>query len=451
MLTSLFQRARREHSRRVARLSSKQLHDAVDLHGAHAWAELSRSNERAFVASTGELCTADPELIEAFLMHRPHTEHRARAYRLAAKAMPGGDGLLFQEGAEWKEHLRAVIPLFHHERIDAFAAVVADRFRAFASRDSSGDDLYHAITHASADIALRVLLGLDPSSSYASVIREQLVGYKLDTMRNDPTARLDVLGGLPLVALVAAPKVARSLWALRDRMAVIRDELQRARRAGALNEHTLELANIADDDARFADWVNHLYGAYNAVDYELTAALVWLGRAPEWARALRDELDAQRADAREDHRSLASLSVLRAVVRETERLSPVGNAVFRQAGERFECGGESFDAGAQVLLNLYAVMRDPSLWSDADRFDPGRWIGERESSVDPRAFVPFLAGPRRCFGRTLAELILHVGLATLIREFDVSTRSEGVRATGYFIPRFERPIAFEFRLREGVA
>ncbi|MFO0558346.1 MAG: cytochrome P450 [Polyangiales bacterium] len=447
MFTSLFKRSNRASLPRVARLSSKVLHAAVDAHGAHAWAVLAREHGGSFVASTGELCTAEPALVESFLMHRAHTEHRAKAYRLAAKAMPGADGLLFQDGEPWKEQLRAVMPIFHHERIDAFAATVADTLRTFARRAPDGADLYHAITEASAEIALKVLLGLDPASGPGLAVREQLVSYKLETMRVDRSMRLDVLGGPPIEAVLAAPRVLRSMLTLRDRVAIIRDELARARRAGMLDDTIVAVANVAADEQRFADWINHLYGAYNAVDYELTAALVCLARAPEWIEALRDELDAQPAAARADHRSLAALPVLRAIVRETERVCPVANAVFRQAGERFECQGESFAEGTQVMLNLYALMRHPDHWEEPDRFDPSRWIGEREAKIAERAFVPFLAGPRRCFGRTLAELVLHVGLSTIVREFDVVARADGVDVTGHFIPRFERPIAFELRER----
>jgi len=98
-------------------------------------------------------------------------------------------------------------------------------------------------------------------------------------MRTDRAMRLDVLGGLPIETVLAAPKVLWSMLSLRDRVAVVRDELQRTRHTGMLNEHIVELAQLAGDDQRLAGWVNHLYGAYNAVDYERTAALVWLSRA----------------------------------------------------------------------------------------------------------------------------------------------------------------------------
>ncbi|XP_043703736.1 geraniol 8-hydroxylase-like [Telopea speciosissima] len=72
----------------------------------------------------------------------------------------------------------------------------------------------------------------------------------------------------------------------------------------------------------------------------------------------------------------------------------------------------------QVLINVYAIARDPSYWVNPNRFLPDRFLG---SEIDFRGnhlcFIPFGAGRRMCPGLPLAERMLEMMLATLLNRF----------------------------------
>nr|AIO11760.1 cytochrome p450 [Croton stellatopilosus]CDM63950.1 cytochrom p450 reductase [Croton stellatopilosus] len=117
---------------------------------------------------------------------------------------------------------------------------------------------------------------------------------------------------------------------------------------------------------------------------------------------------------------VVKLPYLQAVIKETFRLHPaVPFLLPRKAGEHVEIGGFTVPKDAQVLVNAWAIGRDPSLWEDADLFIPERFLG---SDIDARGrnfeLIPFGAGRRICPGLPLAIRMLHLMLGSLINLFD---------------------------------
>ncbi|KAM4085157.1 hypothetical protein ACJW30_10G005700 [Castanea mollissima] len=114
------------------------------------------------------------------------------------------------------------------------------------------------------------------------------------------------------------------------------------------------------------------------------------------------------------------LPYLQAIVKETFRLHPpVPLLLPCKAGAHVEIQGFSVPKGAQVLVNIWAIGRDASIWEIPNSFEPGRFMGS-EIDVKGRNFelIPFGAGRRMCLGLPLALRMLHLMLGSLIHTFD---------------------------------
>ncbi|XP_030945785.1 geraniol 8-hydroxylase-like [Quercus lobata] len=115
----------------------------------------------------------------------------------------------------------------------------------------------------------------------------------------------------------------------------------------------------------------------------------------------------------------AELEQIIAIVKETVRLHPpVPLLLPSKAGADVEIQGFIVPKGAQVLVNIWAIGRDASIWEKPNSFKPERFMGS-EIDVKGRNFelIPFGAGRRMCPGLPLALRILHLMLGSLIHTF----------------------------------
>lgn len=113
------------------------------------------------------------------------------------------------------------------------------------------------------------------------------------------------------------------------------------------------------------------------------------------------------------------LDYLKAVIKETFRLHPPGPLLPREARECCEISGYTIPAKAKILINIYAMGRDPKIWKDPESFQPERFEG---SSIDFKGnhfeLIPFGAGRRICPGISFATSNIELGLAQMLYHFD---------------------------------
>uniref|UniRef100_J3LT14 Cytochrome P450 n=1 Tax=Oryza brachyantha TaxID=4533 RepID=J3LT14_ORYBR len=110
------------------------------------------------------------------------------------------------------------------------------------------------------------------------------------------------------------------------------------------------------------------------------------------------------------------LAHLQCVVRETLRLCPaVPMLMPHLSSADCKVGGYNVPRGTMLLVNAYAVHRDPAAWEEPERFMPERFEG---GGCDALLLMPFGMGRRRCPGETLALRTVALVLGTLIQCFD---------------------------------
>lgn len=111
---------------------------------------------------------------------------------------------------------------------------------------------------------------------------------------------------------------------------------------------------------------------------------------------------------------------LKAVIKESLRLHPpIPMLIPRESTEDVKVQGYDILAKTRVIINAWAIGRDPSSWEKPEEFRPERFL---ESSIDFKGndfqFIPFGAGRRGCPGTAFASSLIEITLASLLHKFN---------------------------------
>ena len=138
------------------------------------------------------------------------------------------------------------------------------------------------------------------------------------------------------------------------------------------------------------------------------------------------------------------------VVKETFRLHPVSPLLIPHAAIK-DCVVNGFDIPqkSRVLINVWAIGRDPDTWTNPEEFIPERFLG---SDVDVRGrdfqLIPFGSGRRMCPGLQLGLIVVKLVVAQLVHCFDwelpngmLPSELDMVEVFGFTTPRANHLLA----------
>ncbi|RVX13986.1 cytochrome P450 CYP736A12 [Vitis vinifera] len=145
-------------------------------------------------------------------------------------------------------------------------------------------------------------------------------------------------------------------------------------------------------------------------------------RHPRVMRQLQHELqNVVKMDRMVDESDLENLVYLNMVVKEVLRLHPIGPFLVPHAStEDITIEGHFIPKRSTILINTWAIGRDPNFWSDnVDEFLPERFIN---SNIDLQGrdfeLIPFGSGRRGCPGIQLGLRTVRLVLAQLLHCFN---------------------------------
>jgi cytochrome P450 len=116
---------------------------------------------------------------------------------------------------------------------------------------------------------------------------------------------------------------------------------------------------------------------------------------------------------------LSELHYLRLVIKETLRLHPPLPLLLPRTNyEKTEILGYTIPPGSRTVVNVWHLMRDPSIWDDPENFKPERFEGGFDFKGLNYEYIPFGSGRRICPGMTFGLATVDVALARLLYHFD---------------------------------
>ncbi|GAV75066.1 p450 domain-containing protein [Cephalotus follicularis] len=186
-----------------------------------------------------------------------------------------------------------------------------------------------------------------------------------------------------------------------------------------------------------------ILGGNDSTVITLTWALSLLLNNRHALEKAREELEIHVGKQRQVEESdIENLVYLQAIVKETLRLYPAVPLSPREATEDCTIAGFHVRSGTRLLVNLWKLHRDPSIWTNPLDYLPERFLNDK-ANLDfigqDFEYVPFGAGRRMCPGISLAHKVLHLTLARLIHGFELGTIADSLvdmsESPGMTVPR----------------
>ncbi|KAJ7548417.1 hypothetical protein O6H91_07G011000 [Diphasiastrum complanatum] len=246
---------------------------------------------------------------------------------------------------------------------------------------------------------------------------------------------------IPYVGLLDIQGYKRRMMTARKRMDSIMDKI--------VQEHQEKKTGVSTDAS--LDFVDVLLSLRNNKDYQhlsmdsikavvvdmLAAGTDTSALTIEWALSeiLVNPWVQEKAQQELDHvvgrerkveeADLPQLKYLQSIVKETFRLHPAGPfLVPHESTQAVQVTGYDIPAKTRLLVNAWAIGRDPSKWERALEFSPDRFLN---SNIDVRGhdfeLIPFGSGRRACPGLSLGLTSVQLGLAVLLQSFEWSLPS----------------------------
>lgn len=141
---------------------------------------------------------------------------------------------------------------------------------------------------------------------------------------------------------------------------------------------------------------------------------------PEILKKARAEIESQIGQENLiDEHDVSKLHYLQSIILETLRLYPaLPLLVPHMPSSDCTVAGYNVPRGAIVLVNAWAIHRDPEKWDDPNSFKPERFENDEKLKEYSHKLMPFGLGRRACPGANLAQRIVGLTLGSLIQSFE---------------------------------
>ncbi|KAI5334247.1 hypothetical protein L3X38_024380 [Prunus dulcis] len=154
-----------------------------------------------------------------------------------------------------------------------------------------------------------------------------------------------------------------------------------------------------------------------AVDWAMSEMI----KNPRIMKIAQDEVrEVFNTKGRVDETCIREMKYLNSVIKETLRLHPPAPLLLpRECRESCEINGYEIPVRTKVIVNGWAIGRDPNYWTEPEIFYPERFL---DSSIDYKGtnfeYIPFGAGRRICPGISYGLANVELPLAFLLYHFD---------------------------------
>lgn len=365
-----------------------------------------------------------PEAVQYLLSHDNSEELSAPGDANALlKPLFGEHSILLLNGKQHRQRRQLMVPPFHGERMKAYGDLICAITRDVMNQWPTGQQFCarDAMQKITMQVILQAVFGIHKGDRYQRL--EHLLAERIDLISTPLTS---ILLFFPQLGVDLGP------WSVGGRVRRLVEETDallyaeiRERRAAPDPDRTdvlslLLAAKDADgkgltDEELHDELMTLLVAGHETTATALAWALYWVHHRPEVYQKLMAELE--QSSETTDLMAISRLPYLTAVCSETLRIYPVAMVTLpRRVEKPMQLMGYDLEAGSLLMGCIYLVHHDETLYPNAHKFRPERFL---ERQFSPSEFLPFGGGSRRCIGAALAMYEMTLVLRTILSQCDL--------------------------------
>jgi cytochrome P450 len=336
-----------------------------------------------------------PELVPEVLIEHAGDFQKGPVLRVISRPLLG-DGLLTSEGDQHRERRKLVAPAFAHQRVSKYAAVMEEHALSAQAtwRDGERIDIAKAMMRLTLGIVGRTLFDVDLLDRADSLGRDITVAQTWAVRQMRVPFRLPQFPA-PRAAIARLNETIYRMIRERRASGVDKGDLLSML---LLSKDEETGRGLTDEETRDEAMTLFLAG------HETTAqAMAWswylLAGHPRYYERLGTE----------------GMPFALQVMKEAMRLYPPAFLLARSAQRDTSIGGFAIKKDELVFIAPWLLHRDARLFEDPLRFDPDRFLPEREALLPRFAYMPFGGGKRICIGNQFALMEGQIILSTIAK------------------------------------
>jgi cytochrome P450 len=173
-----------------------------------------------------------------------------------------------------------------------------------------------------------------------------------------------------------------------------------------------------------------LIAGHDTTAVALATQLYYMATHPDVQRKAREEV-LQLLPTDESITPKTKLPYLEAVMHESMRMStPVTLLPMRMTSRpcvvSSNDGHVTLPTETMCALDMTSVHYNPTVWKNADQFQPDRWLTPEAAEIKRQGFYSFGAGPRICMGMQFSLLEQRVVLSMLLRRYEWTLPADSI-------------------------
>ncbi len=357
--------------------------------------------------------TGRPDLVREIFSHDPQ-DFDVFATKAATPVLGAGSMLLLA-GEEHRRERKLVMPMFHGDRMRAYANIMQQAAIESIQGQPRGETF--KMVDLSTKISLRVIVQAIFGSEQADSIKLMMQLAEESIRRISPVILFSTQTQRRFLGIGPWD---RFIKARGDFHGALDSEILRRRQNPADRDDILTMlldAKYEDGKAIETDHlrdelVTFLFAGHETTAIVLAWAIYHLHANPQTLEKLKLEL-ATLADPAPE--KIAELPYLKGVVQETLRLNPVVTEVLRVLKTPMELDGYWLPAGTAVAPATVLAHYNADTFPDPEAFKPERFL---EKSYSSSEYFPFGGGARRCAGAAFASYEMAIVLGTLLSRYE---------------------------------